>query len=403
MYLSPNKGLNFRDSIVYLEIMNMKKFHLFAASTLLALSVNAQEKALKQYGFGDNWFIQGQVGGSYTFSENSSKADLFDVVTPHVALSVGKHFSPIAGARLQVGGWESKTYLGEALDKTYKNKYIQANADALLNLTNLFSTYEGDKAFNLYGILGLGYVHTFADRDIKEADVKTTNTIVPRVGLQADFRLTESLSLNVEATGNLMADRFNGIVGGKNNDATLNLLAGLTYRFTPGGFQTVDVIDPSELSAVNDKVNELQSQLRNKDRQIQEYKASVAGLERKLAEKPAEVVTKGESEVVLNAVVVFRIGSAKLEQNQDINIYNAAKYLQDNKDVNVTVTGYADKSTGTAAINQRLSEQRAKAVADILIKKYGIEANRITTEASGDRVQPFQIDSWNRVVIFTAK
>lgn len=383
--------------------MIMKKFYLFAFSAVLALSANAQEKALKQYGFGDNWFIQGQAGGSYTFSENSSKADLFDVVTPHVAVSVGKHFSPTAGARLQVGGWESKSYLGEVADKTYKYKYLQANADVLLNLTNLFSKYEGDKAFNLYGIMGLGYVHTFADRDVKEAPIKTHNNIVPRVGLQADFRLTESLSLNVEATGNLMADRFNGNVGGRSHDGTLNALLGLTYRFTKGGFQTVDVIDPSELTALNDKVNEQQSQLRNKDRQIQEYKASIAGLERQLAEKPVEVVTKGESEVILNAVVVFRIGSAKLEQNQDINIYNAAKYLQENKDVNVTVTGYADKSTGTAAINQRLSEQRAKAVADVLVNKYGIERSRITTEASGDKVQPFQIDSWNRVVIFTAK
>lgn len=376
----------------------MKKLYFFALAAAMSLTINAQEKAQKLYGFGDNWFIQGQAGGSYTFSENSRKADVFDVVTPHVALSVGKYFSPIAGARLQFGGWESKSYLGKQIDRTYKYKYLQANADALLNLTNVFSKYQGEKAFNLYGILGIGYTHGFADRKV---GVGTGNYISPRLGLQADFGLTESLSLNVEAVGTLLADKFNGVVRGRQYDATANLLLGLTYHIGGKGFGTVDVIDANEFNALNDKLNEQQALLRNKDRQIQEFKGAIAGLERKLAEEPVvEVVS--ENEVLLNAVVVFRIGSAKLEQNQDINIYNAAKYLQDNKDVNITVTGYADKSTGTSAINQRLSEQRAKAVSDILIKKYGIDASRITTEASGDKVQPFQIDAWNRVVIFTA-
>lgn len=377
----------------------MKKIYTLALGAAIAISASAQQTAIKNYGFGDHWFIQAQGGASYTFSENSKDADFFKLVTPHVAVSVGKHFSPIAGARLQLGGWESKSYRGKAIDETYSFKYMQANADVLLNFMNLFTEYQGDKAFNLYGIMGLGYVHNYGDHKV---GVSTQNNIVPRVGIQADFRLNESLSLNVEAIGNLMADRFNGVVGGRHYDGTANALLGLTYRFTKGGFETVDVIDPNELVTLNDKVNEQQALLRNKDKQLQDYKASIAGLERKLAEKKPEVITKEETSTVLNAVVVFRIGSAKLEQNQDINIYNAAKYLQDNANVNVTVTGYADKSTGTAAINQRLSEQRAKAVADILINKYGIDRNRITTEASGDRVQPFQIDAWNRVVIFTA-
>ena len=76
--------------------------------------------------------------------------------------------------------------------------------------------------------------------------------------------------------------------------------------------------------------------------------------------------------------------------------------MKENPGVKVTVTGYADKSTGNATINQKLSEKRAKAVADILTSKYGISSSRITTEASGDKVQPFEINEWNRVVIFTA-
>lgn len=373
----------------------MKKIILVAATALLSISGFAQEKAIKNYGFWDNWFIQGQVGASHTFSENYQRTDLTNLLSPHVAISAGKYFSPVAGARLQVGGWEAKSFLLSDR-RTYKYNYIQTNLDGLLNLTNLFTPYQGDKMFNLYGIMGVGYVHNFGD---SEVGVGTQNSIIPRVGLQADFRLNDDLSINLETVGNLMADQFNGVVGGRKNDATLNVLVGLTYRFNKGGFALVDVADPAQIQSLNDQINAQRSQLRDKDRDIQKYQAEIS----RLAAQPTvveEVV--GETEVLMNAVVVFRLGSAKLEQNQDINIYNAAKYLQENPNVKITVTGYADKATGTPAINQRLSEQRAQAVADILINKYGITSDRINVQASGDREQPFQIDAWNRVVIFTA-
>lgn len=378
----------------------MKKIILIAASAFFALSGFAQERALKNYGFQDNWFIQGQLGGSYSFGESHTKVDFFKRVSPHVALSIGKHFSPVAGARLQVGGWEAKTYLADGIDsyKSQKFNYIQANLDALINLTNLFySSFEGEKSFNLYGIFGIGYGHVFAD---SEYGIKMQNNAIPRAGLQADFRITNDLSVNLEAVGNLMPDQFNGRTGGRKYDATLNTLIGLTYRFNKSGFELVETTDPEQIASLNAMINRQKTQLLDKDREVERLKAE-------LAKKPVEViqepVIREDTEVLMNAVVVFRIGSAKLEQNQDINIYNAAKYLQDNPNVRITVTGYADKATGTPAINQRLSEQRAKAVADIMIKKYGISADRITVEASGDREQPFQIDAWNRVVIFRAK
>lgn len=373
----------------------MKKIILVAATALLSISGFAQEKAIKNYGFWDNWFIQGQVGASHTFSENYQRTDLTNLLSPHVAISAGKYFSPVAGARLQVGGWEAKSFLLSDR-RTYKYNYIQTNLDGLLNLTNLFTPYQGDKMFNLYGIMGVGYVHNFGD---SEVGVRTQNSIIPRVGLQADFRLNDDLSINLETVGNLMADQFNGVVGGRKNDATLNVLVGLTYRFNKGGFALVDVADPAQIQSLNDQINAQRSQLRDKDKDIQKYQAEIS----RLAAQPVVVEeVRGETEVLMNAVVVFRLGSAKLEQNQDINIYNAAKYLQENPNVKITVTGYADKATGTPAINQRLSEQRAQAVADILINKYGIASDRINVQASGDREQPFQIDAWNRVVIFTA-
>ena len=54
--------------------------------------------------------------------------------------------------------------------------------------------------------------------------------------------------------------------------------------------------------------------------------------------------------------------------------------------------------TGNATINQRLSVERAQAVAQFLVNR-GISRDRISKYAKGDRVQPFSVNEDNRVTI----
>jgi len=379
----------------------MKKLVLsIAVLALTAMPALAQEKVVIPSKAGDNWFIQLQGGMNYTISEHHKDASFGDVIAPHVALSFGKYFTPVFGARLGVGGWESKNYFKEEnVDGTYKVKYIQTNLDALVNLTNAFLPYKEDRVFNLYGIAGLGYFHGFKDT---KNGLGTTNIIAPRVGFQADFRLSSVASINLEVAGNLLRDDFNGNTTGTSYDGVIDAMLGLKFNLGKSGFRTGELSDPAQLKAMNDQINAQRASLDSKDSEI-------SRLKRDLANKPEPQVivketkeVKEQTEVLMNAVVVFRLGSAQLEKNQDINIFNAARYLQDNPGVHVTVTGYADKSTGTAAVNQRLSEQRAQAVAKVLIDKYNISPSRITTKASGDKEQLFPTDEWNRVVVFTA-
>ena len=64
------------------------------------------------------------------------------------------------------------------------------------------------------------------------------------------------------------------------------------------------------------------------------------------------------------------------------------------------IEGYADKDTGTAEYNQKLSERRAQAVKDALTKDYGIDAARLTEKSYGSSSQPYPENDWNRIVIF---
>ena len=76
-----------------------------------------------------------------------------------------------------------------------------------------------------------------------------------------------------------------------------------------------------------------------------------------------------------------------------------ADYMKKNPDVKVTIAGYASKE-GNAEYNERLSEARANAVKDMLVKKYGIEASRIEAQGKGIG-DMFNENSWNRVAVCT--
>ena len=75
--------------------------------------------------------------------------------------------------------------------------------------------------------------------------------------------------------------------------------------------------------------------------------------------------------------------------------------MKQHKNSIVEVVGYEDKDTGTPSQNMALSQRRAQAVADQLIKTYKIDPKRIKVVAKGSTEQPYpDHNDWNRVVLF---
>lgn len=372
--------------------MKRKLIAMFIVCFAIALSAQGQEKALKQYGFWDNWFIQGQIGASYTFSENSSNGSFGSLISPNAAISLGKYFAPEVGLRAQFGGWEAKTFIN---NNYYGINYLSANLDALFNLTNIFVPYRENRVFNFIGILGLGGIHGYNNTDLNTGN---TNSIVPRVGLAFDFRLSPALNFNIEANGNLISDNFNGIVGDTKYDGTMNVLAGLTYKFKQRGFELVEPMDYELVKSLNDKINQQREE-------IEKYKTCCEE-KQKVTEEPAPVAAPepAPAKKELNAAVMFRIGQKSIDKNQDITIYKVAQFMNENPDSKVTLTSYSDKKTGTAAYNKKLSKLRSEAIADVLVKKYGISKDRLTLVNMGDTEQPYPDNNdWNRITIFVSE
>ena len=152
----------------------------------------------------------------------------------------------------------------------------------------------------------------------------------------------------------------------------------------------------SEIAALNGQVNNLRAEL------LEANQALAAALEnpRTVTEK---VYVEGPDQPLM-ATVRFKINSSVIEPQEEVNVYNMAQYLKENPEVSITVAGYADKDTGTAEYNQGLSQRRAKAVADSLVKTYGIASDRISVAAEGSATQPYPDNNdWNRIVMFVNK
>ncbi len=198
-----------------------------------------------------------------------------------------------------------------------------------------------------------------------------------RAGIDFDFRLCDALSIGIEANATRLSDKYNS-KNANSVDWYFNVLAGFrinlgkTYRKkeTPAPI----IIEPEPEPIVEPE--------------------PVPEPEPIVEPEPIEPLTQN---------VFFTIGKSNVRDSERDKITAVAEYLEQNPDAKVAVTGYADKGTGTAAINARLAERRAATVADILREEYHISPDRITVDSKGDTVQPFEENDLNRVTICIAQ
>ncbi|MDE5560257.1 MAG: OmpA family protein, partial [Bacteroidaceae bacterium] len=105
--------------------------------------------------------------------------------------------------------------------------------------------------------------------------------------------------------------------------------------------------------------------------------------------------------VATSASVFFNINKSRIASKKDlVNVKELAECAKANGKT-IVVTGYADAKTGSATYNQSLSERRAKAVADELVKM-GVSCDKIEVVGKGG-VKDLTPISYNRRVVVTLK
>ena len=191
----------------------MKKLISLLIVALIVMSASAQEeRQLKSYHYFE---AQGGVQMPAT-DENITK-----LISPTVALSYG-YMTPKVGTRLHINGWQSK------LATDYKFKYVDLNADLLLNVTSIFS-HDIARPLNLYLLGGFGHVSTFdyEDEMVNQSDKFSFNL---RTGLRLETNITSPLGISLEVNGNYMPMISNNNYNNSKGWGFTAML-GVSYRF----------------------------------------------------------------------------------------------------------------------------------------------------------------------------
>ena len=287
----------------------------------------------------------------------------------------------------------------------------------MLNLTNLICGYNPDRLFELSVFAGpsVNIVKNYADWQLgyktdggvttPTGDTKYTTTIDPAtttpvnhdlrwlvgasVGVGAKFNVNRSLAIDVEARGQVTPSIL-GAYSSANTDGYIHLTAGVTYTF--GGKKFVACGSKVDQNAINNEINKYRSELAQAQADLANAKNALANA------KPVTKEVVKEIEVAGPRAIFFKIGSARIDDYGMVNIQLAAKILKANPDKKYKVAGYADKATGSASWNQKLSEKRAQAVYDALIKE-GVDKDQLELVGFGGTANMFGKNYLNRVVI----
>ena len=391
--------------------MKLKSLTLILALALGAQVAFAQQsKSDPSLEFNPHWYGQIQGGAGYTIGETAFK----DLISPAGALSLGYQFNPTLGLRFNLAGYQGKGAVVAPLE-VYKFNYLQGAFDLTVNLAQLLG-YKHDRVFNPFIFIGGGAAYGFKNgaNNITKTNPKEyfallweKNLITPvaRVGLGADFRLSDAVALTLEVNDNVLSDKFNSKKVG-HPDFQFNALAGLKINFgktTRPSAKYLAELAAAEAAAAAEKARleaERQAKLAAEKAAAEKAAAEKAAAEKAAAAKAAAEALAAEMRQVNT---FFTINSYVISDEEAAKLVRYIDWLKANPDVNIAIGGHADKGTGTKRINQKLSEQRAAAVKDFLVERGIAESRIVSVVANGDRIQPFEENDLNRVVISTIK
>lgn len=343
----------------------MKKFILmFTLFFSAIISANAQT-AIEDSNFFDNVGIGVTAGVSTPLDFNSTFP-----LNPNVGLKITKDITPVVGFQIEGLAIFNNNHFGNIKNGI---KATNVGVNGVLNLSNLIAGYKGTpRTFEISTVGGLGWIHYFNQSLLNEEYVYLpANGLTAKTGVDLAFNLGKKKAHSLVITPAVYWSLYRGgAVNFNKHNAQLALNLSYVYHFkTSNGthhFKTYDVgAMQNEITALNARLDECRNR------------------------KPEVINNIIEKAVPCNTqwVVQFAQKSAELTSE--------AKTVLDSIGENsvVDVIGMSSPE-GTTEFNQKLSEERAKNVADYLINK-GVKVNSY----SGKGVQIGL--STNRLAIIT--
>ena len=379
----------------------MKKFLIATASALAVVgTANAELRPLTPSKPFDNMSITLKGGvASPLHPERGSMGSNFRGMA---GLEIRKQITPNFGIGAEgemffnSSTWNKMPSMHNVIDNSYVGIF------GAFNMSNVIGGYKGSpRTVEVELISGIGWLHGY----VPKSQGRDYNDIGLKNGLNINFNLGESkawtISLKPAIIWNVTND-YKTVLSSK--AAAMEIAAGVTYHFgNSNGSHSFTFYD-CDFTQHNEQINELRGLLEQCSEANFMLENANAALAEQLAEcrnKPATVVTNTvvENTNTLESIryVFFKIGSSKITADQQPNVEMIADYMKNNPASTVEIKGYASKD-GNLDFNIRLAKARAESVKNMLVKGYGIKADRIKAEGQGIG-EMFKEGSWNRVSV----
>jgi len=390
----------------------MRRLKTIVAALLVSSAFYAQTAGATE-DFKGYWNMHLRGGIAHTVGETAYK----NLLSPTASVGVGYRITPVWGVRADINGWQGKgaTVVPRAL---YSFNFIQGNVDATVDICSIFAGFKSARVWNPYVLAGVGVNGRFGNdeaaeiKDILDPEYYWEGSKVSptgRLGLGLDIRLCDALDLNIETNTSFLTDKFNSKPGSI-VDFQNNILLGLKFNF--GKPKASDASNSSSASdavatAAAATAASAAALAATEQKPVTEPagnadKAKNSAKAAKVDEAAKEAKVEEQERAGVQTNVFFTIGKWNIVQSEAQKLDEVIAYMKDNKDAKVTITGYADKDTGSAGRNMYLSEQRANAVRAMLVNA-GIDGDRISTVFKGCTENPFKTPAENRVAVCVAK
>ncbi len=388
----------------------MKKTLLTLTLTALSLGAYAQEDividvpeqtySVTTNSFWSNWYLQ--LGGNWNawYSDQEHHHDAHkgmgllgsDRRTFGGAIALGKWFTPSIGLRTKFQIGQGKN-IPALTAETCKFDQWTLTEQVTINLSNLFLGYNEHRVWNLIPFAGAGLARNMS---------AGSNVMALSAGVQSSWRLNKSVSVYLEAGVNRYEGEFDGTNSHlphdgqwtKHDNGVYGEL-GLTFNIGKKNWKHAPDLD-AMMSMNQAELDALNAQLADAQAENDRLRAQLEGN----GQSESEVVQTATDVLTNDVSVFFPLNSARIASSKDlVDVEGLVKFAQQ-EGFKIRVTGYADSATGSAVVNQRLSEARANAVADAIVKM-GIARDQLIVEGKGG-VGDLTPNAYNRRVVVGA-
>lgn len=361
------------------------------------------------FGWNSNWFIEAKGGCTAFLGNPVGCGDLFDHTSPVLQIGVGKWFNPSIGGRFEFQGLKFKNANQQTMS------YQSVHADFMYNVTGtLGQNDEGISRWDLIPFAGVGIIRNADWRNgcLCPGVMSNNHPFAIDYGVQVGYRLTNRLHVIAEISGITTTRSFDAVGNSARfGDTMLNLSAGLSVSIGKAGWKKVVDASPyiNQNNYLISRYNMTESRLKkqycytslntdslsctNKNnyhglmslrmRLLQGGQEFLSGETDTISQHDGEKYIETFTDVInVPIYFYFQLGSVQLvDATQLSNLEELAKIARLHN-LKITVKGAADSYTGTEAINNSLSAERATFITKEF-QKLGVSEGQIQSVSLG--------------------